>query len=99
MSDGGKGSSPRPYSVSKEEFDNNWERIFGSKKTKQSVEKPNCYCYNCNLNYTEPGQVFPYVTTRMILCPTCGNKRCPHATDHKLDCTNSNEPGQPGSRY
>lgn len=35
----------------------------------------------------------------MYLCPTCGNKRCPKATDHRLDCTNSNEPGQVGSRY
>lgn len=36
---------------------------------------------------------------RMILCPECGNKRCPKATDHKLECTNSNEPGQAGSDY
>jgi hypothetical protein len=36
---------------------------------------------------------------RMILCPTCGNKRCPHATDHRNACTGSNEPGQPGSSY
>lgn len=36
---------------------------------------------------------------RMILCPTCGNKRCPKATDHDLDCTGSNEPNQPGSIY
>ena len=35
----------------------------------------------------------------MVLCPTCGNKRCPHATDHRHSCTNSNEPGQPGSIY
>ena len=35
----------------------------------------------------------------MILCPTCGNKRCPKATDHNNKCTNSNEPGQPGSSY
>ena len=35
----------------------------------------------------------------MIVCPTCGNKRCPRATDHRFTCTNSNEPGQPGSRY
>ena len=35
----------------------------------------------------------------LILCPTCGNKRCPHATDHLNDCTGSNEPGQPGSVY
>lgn len=31
MSDGGKGSSPRPFSVSQEEFDNRWENIFGKK--------------------------------------------------------------------
>lgn len=32
-------------------------------------------------------------------CETCGNKRCPHHTDHRLACTNSNEPGQPGSVF
>jgi hypothetical protein len=35
--------------------------------------------------------------TRMIVCPLCGNKRCPHASDHRNACTNSNESGQPGS--
>ena len=39
------------------------------------------------------------LATRMILCPLCGNKRCPHATDHMLACTNSNEAGQFGSYY
>jgi len=32
-----------------------------------------------------------------VVCPTCGNKRCPKASDHELACTGSNEPGQPGS--
>lgn len=36
---------------------------------------------------------------RMVLCSICGNKRCPHATDHRNVCGNSNEPGQPGSSY
>lgn len=36
---------------------------------------------------------------RMFLCPTCGNKRCPKASDHRLDCTGSNEAGQKGSIY
>jgi predicted nuclease with TOPRIM domain len=31
MSDGGKGSSPRPYSVGIDEFNDNFERIFGVK--------------------------------------------------------------------
>jgi hypothetical protein len=38
MSDGGKGSTPRPYSVPKEVFDNNFDRIFGKKK-KTEAEK------------------------------------------------------------
>ena len=116
MSDGGKGSAPRPFSVSQATFDNNFDRIFGKKKAKvidddvlnvynderlvskfdkQSLK---CYCYNCNKDRISESGV-PYVMTRMILCPTCGNKRCPHSTDHNLACTNSNEPGQPGSRY
>ncbi|MDQ0376522.1 hypothetical protein [Amycolatopsis thermophila] len=37
--------------------------------------------------------------THMVVCPDCGNKRCPHATSHTRDCTGSNEPGQPGSQY
>ena len=36
MSDGGKGSKPRPFGVPKEEFDNRWDLIF--KKPKE--EKP-----------------------------------------------------------
>lgn len=65
--------------------------------------KYECHCYNCNKDRPRADDDdkfrIPFVLTRMIVCPTCGNKRCPHATDHRLDCTNSNEPGQPGSRY
>lgn len=42
---------------------------------------------------------FPETACRMILCETCGNKRCPHSTDHRLACTGSNAVDQPGSRY
>ena len=38
MSDGGKGSRPRPFSVSQEEFENRWENIFG-KKEKSTDDK------------------------------------------------------------
>ena len=38
MSNGGKGSSPRPYSVSQEEFANNWDAIFGKKKKSTTPE-------------------------------------------------------------
>ena len=30
----GKGDTPRPISVSSSEFENNWERTFGTKKKK-----------------------------------------------------------------
>jgi hypothetical protein len=32
MADGGKGSKPRPFSVDKETFDNNWNQIFNKEK-------------------------------------------------------------------
>ena len=35
----------------------------------------------------------------MCLCEFCGNKRCPHGTNHRNACTGSNDPGQHGSRY
>jgi hypothetical protein len=34
---GGKGSRPRPFSVSQEEFDNRFEAIFGKKENKMQV--------------------------------------------------------------
>lgn len=49
-----------------------------------------CICWKCLNGKNYAG---------MVLCPTCGNKRCPKASDHELECTNSNEPGQPGSMY
>lgn len=37
MSDGGKGDTPRPFGVSKEVFDKNFEAIFGKKKTPKEM--------------------------------------------------------------
>jgi hypothetical protein len=36
---------------------------------------------------------------QMLVCATCGNKRCPKATNCALACTRSNLNGQPGSSY
>lgn len=55
-------------------------------------------CYEC-LKDEKDARGLPVVATRMIVCECCGNKRCPKATNHLLDCTNSNETGQAGSRY
>jgi len=42
MSDGGKGSKPRPLSVSDEEYANRWDAIFGKDKPSpdSEVDKP-----------------------------------------------------------
>ena len=32
-------------------------------------------------------------------CEICGNKRCPHHTNHRFSCTGSNATGQPGSDF
>jgi Zn finger protein HypA/HybF involved in hydrogenase expression len=50
-----------------------------------------CWCHTCRPITIED--------MRMILCPECGNKRCPKATNHTNACTNSNDPGQEGSIY
>lgn len=50
-----------------------------------------CWCHSC--------RPVTLADCRMVLCPTCGNKRCPRANDHRHDCTGSNLAGQPGSAY
>lgn len=54
-------------------------------------ENPGCWCRTCR----------PVVLNdmRFVVCPDCGNKRCPRANDHRNACTGSNEPGQEGSAY
>jgi glycerol-3-phosphate cytidylyltransferase len=58
-----------------------------------------CRCYKCLEQQIDPKTFLPLTMNTFIVCPDCGNKRCPRATDHTLACTNSNEPGQQGSRY
>lgn len=60
-----------------------------------------CICHRCirENDIKGLGGVFPLSSERMIVCPDCGNKRCPKASDHRLECTKSNDPGQPGSVY
>lgn len=53
-----------------------------------SAVEPVCWCRQCDET--------PPFRRSMILCPTCGNKRCPKASWHGYQCTGSNEPGQLG---
>lgn len=52
---------------------------------------PECSCHAC--------RPVTFADSRFVVCPECGNKRCPHAIDHRNACTGSNEPGQEGSAY
>lgn len=58
---------------------------------RDALNAPDCWCRTCR----------PITLTdmRFVVCPECGNKRCPHANDHRHACTGSNEPGQEGSAY
>lgn len=51
----------------------------------------NCWCRTC--------RPVTMSDMRFVVCPDCGNKRCPHANDHRNACTGSNEHGQAGSAY
>ncbi|WP_414454488.1 hypothetical protein [Enterobacter roggenkampii] len=64
------------------------EKIFAER---DALNSPDCWCRTCR----------PITLTdmRFVVCPQCGNKRCPHANDHRNACTGSNEPGQEGSAY
>ncbi len=60
-----------------------------------------CTCHRCikENDLRDTTGRFPLYGVRMIVCPDCGNKRCPKASDHRLACTDSNASGQPGSVY
>lgn len=87
-----------------EEIDALHEQIDGKEQPRGCICPPTseatCQGLQC------PRRAFPFtglqgwqLAQRMVVCPTCGNKRCPKASDHKLVCTNSNASGQAGSIY
>lgn len=60
-----------------------------------------CLCIACCAERGDGVVLSPYGGPSFVAfryaCEICGNKRCPHHSDHRLACTGSNEPGQPGS--
>lgn len=50
-----------------------------------------CWCSTC--------RPITLQDMRFVVCPKCGNKRCPRAHNHELACTGSNAVGQPGSSW
>ncbi len=39
MSDGGKGSKPRPFSIAQEQYEERWDLIFGREKGQKERDK------------------------------------------------------------
>jgi hypothetical protein len=78
----------------------------GAREIKQALVEQHptsapCGCFSCR---TETGDGMTVIggmkfLSVMVLCPDCGNKRCPKATRHDQSCTGSNDTGQEGSRY
>lgn len=65
------------------------ERIDPMSVYKEPAQK--CWCTTC--------RPITMDDMRFVVCPDCGNKRCPKANDHRNACTNSNEVGQKGSSW
>ena len=42
MSDGGKGSNPRPFSVDQKTFDSNWDKIFKKNNYQDVLSTEDC---------------------------------------------------------
>lgn len=78
------------------------DKLLGAMGYRREYVYSPCPCFTCTARRTDldPGAMqfgVPIEMQRMFLCETCGNKRCPHASNHIHACTNSNEPGQKGS--
>ena len=64
-----------------------------------------CGCVSChrvnqkNKDLLSTDKVNQFYEYFRYACEICGNKRCPHHSDHRLTCTSSNEPGQEGSIF
>jgi len=66
----------------------------------ENEDTKNCLCIKCRSAREDPLTSLDItVWDFRYACEICGNKRCPHHTDHNLECTHSNEPGQAGSVY
>ena len=84
-SDGGKGSSPRPFSVSQDEYDKRWDAIFGRDLKEEPEidedEDPDgeaLKCLRCggvDTMYLAPNGLY-------MVCDQCGNaERALHDDD------------------
>jgi hypothetical protein len=74
-----------------------WPLGLGSTEGLGAGSEARCWCHSCRP--VGSGWSGDLSDIRMVLCPDCGNKRCPKANNHGNACTGSNAAGQPGSAY
>ena len=76
-SDGGKGSSPRPFSVSQAEYDARWDAIFGrdlkeeeeQQEVEEDLDEDNLRCVRCGGVDT----MYRPANGMYLICDQCGN--------------------------
>ena len=61
-----------------------------------SMNEIDCGCVACEDERLGPLGLAGIMQRKFIVCPDCGNKRCPKAQHHDRACTRSNATGQPG---
>jgi hypothetical protein len=54
-SDGGKGSTPRPFSVAQDEYEARWDAIFGRDRVQEALDKKADNARELDLDY-EPSK-------------------------------------------
>lgn len=52
------------------------------------ITQPTCWCQRCDLAVN-------LWRSRMSLCPSCGDKRCPRSLDHDKACVGPEREPQP----
>jgi len=78
----------------------NWKQEIPDNTNLRDLVNGNCgNCWKCKEEQVNANPGLIFVIQDMTACPECGNKRCPKASDHRNNCTGSNEPGQEGSIY
>lgn len=69
------------------------------REPREPLTDEQCDCRACINTRGDSFAGVPRLLTEMIVCPQCGNKRCPHAENHRSACTGSNEPEQVGRAH
>lgn len=64
--------------------------------SKEGKDYDGCTCCRCMeiAKLGRPAFWWPRNVPPFLVCPDCGNKRCPQNQDHRNRCTGSNDPDQ-----